>query len=121
MTAGLLDGKRLAQTMQAETAAEAADFHRRTGVRPGLAAVLVGDNPASQKYVAGKQRACRKAGLESWLHHLPADTSQGELLTLVARLNTAAAVHGILVQLPLPGHIDEAAVVDAVTPVKDVD
>jgi len=98
-----------------------AEFQRTTGVKPGLAAVLVGDNSASQKYVGNKQRACKKAGIDSFLHALPATTTQSELLALVARLNAAPAVHGILVQLPLPPHIDEAAVVDAVTPVKDVD
>jgi methylenetetrahydrofolate dehydrogenase (NADP+)/methenyltetrahydrofolate cyclohydrolase len=121
MTARLLDGKQLAQTMQAEIAAGAAELVRTRGVRPGLAAVLVGDNPASQVYVRNKRRACEKAGLASWLHHLPADTSQADLLALVGRLNADPAVHGILVQLPLPKHIDEAAVVDAVTPLKDVD
>jgi methylenetetrahydrofolate dehydrogenase (NADP+)/methenyltetrahydrofolate cyclohydrolase len=94
---------------------------RAHGVRPGLAAVLVGDRPDSQSYVSGKRKACEKAGIESWLHALPADTPQGELLALIARLNAAPAVHGILVQLPLPAHIDEATVVDAVTPLKDVD
>ncbi len=121
MTAILLDGKALAQTMQAEIAADAAAFTQATGVRPGLAAVLVGDNPQSQSYVKSKQKACEKAGIASWLHHLPASTSQAELLALVARLNADPAVHGILVQLPLPPQIDETAVVDAVSPLKDVD
>ena len=121
MTAALLDGKALAQTMQAEIAADAAAFTQATGVRPGLAAVLVGDNPQSQSYVKSKQKACEKAGIASWLHHLPASTSQADLLALIARLNADPAVHGILVQLPLPPHIEEAAVVDAVAPLKDVD
>jgi methylenetetrahydrofolate dehydrogenase (NADP+)/methenyltetrahydrofolate cyclohydrolase len=121
MTAILLDGKQLAQTMQAELAAEVAEFTRATGVRPGLAAVLVGDRPDSRSYVRNKRKACEKVGIESWLHELPATAEQGELLALVHRLNTAPAVHGILVQLPLPAHIDESAVVDAVTPAKDVD
>jgi methylenetetrahydrofolate dehydrogenase (NADP+)/methenyltetrahydrofolate cyclohydrolase len=121
MTARLLDGKALAQTMQAETAAGVADFVRRTGVRPGLATVLVGESPASQTYVRNKRRACEKAGMVSRVHDLPATTSQAELLSLLAQLNADAAVHGILVQLPLPAHVDESAVVDAVAPLKDVD
>ena len=121
MSAVLLDGKALAQTMQAEIAADAAAFTRDHGVRPGLAAVLVGDSPQSQSYVRSKQRACEKANIASWLHHLPQNTPQADLLALVARLNADTAVHGILVQLPLPPHNDEAAVVDAVSPLKDVD
>ncbi len=121
MSAVLLDGKALAQTMQAEIAADAAALTRASGVRPGLAAVLVGDSPQSQSYVRSKQRACEKANIASWLHHLPHNTPQADLLALVARLNSDPAVHGILVQLPLPPHIDEAAVVDAVSPLKDVD
>src|SRR5262245_55023265 len=121
MTATLLDGKALAATMQAEVAAGAAELVRAGGPRPGLAAVLVGDNPASQIYVRNKRKACEKAGLASWLHELPVATSQADLLTLIRRLNADPAVHGILVQLPLPPHIDEAVVVDAVSPAKDVD
>jgi methylenetetrahydrofolate dehydrogenase (NADP+) / methenyltetrahydrofolate cyclohydrolase len=121
MAAVLLDGKALAQTMQAEIAAEVAQLFQARGVRPGLAAVLVGDNPASQIYVRNKQRACEKVGIASWLHHLPASTGQQELLDLIARLNADPAVHGILVQLPLPRQINEAAVVDAVSAAKDVD
>jgi len=121
MTAVLLDGKRLAQTMQAEVAADAAACERATGVRPGLAAVLVGDNPQSRSYVTSKRKACERAGINSWLHELPQAATQAELLALVARLNADPAVHGILVQLPLPPQIDEAAVVDAVDPLKDVD
>lgn len=121
MTAVLLDGKQLAQTMQAEIAAEAAELLRTRGIRPGLAAVLVGDNPASHIYVRNKRRACDKAGIASFLHELPASTSQTDLLDLIARLNADPAVHGILVQLPLPPHIQEAAIVDAVSPLKDVD
>jgi methylenetetrahydrofolate dehydrogenase (NADP+)/methenyltetrahydrofolate cyclohydrolase len=90
-------------------------------VRPGLAAVLVGENPASQLYVNNKRKACAKVGMESWLHELPQSTSQMELLDLVARLNADPRVHGILVQLPLPPQIDEAAVIRAVSPLKDVD
>jgi methylenetetrahydrofolate dehydrogenase (NADP+)/methenyltetrahydrofolate cyclohydrolase len=121
MTAILLDGKQLAQTMQAEIAAQTAELMRTHGIRPGLAAVLVGDNPASQIYVRNKRRACEKAGLASWLHELPASTSEADLLTLIARLNADPTVHGILVQLPLPPHINESIIVDAVAPAKDVD
>ena len=121
MTAVLLDGKQLAQTMQAEIATEAAAFAKQHGIRPGLAAVLVGDNPASQVYVRNKRRACEKAGLDSWLHELPKETSQEQLLTLITRLNADPKVHGILVQLPLPGQIDEATIIKAVHPLKDMD
>jgi methylenetetrahydrofolate dehydrogenase (NADP+)/methenyltetrahydrofolate cyclohydrolase len=129
MAAVLLDGKKLAQTMQTEIAARVAVMTERSGVskfwpprlRPGLAAVLVGDNPASQTYVRNKRKACQQVGIESWLHQLPIETSQEELLDLVRRLNTDPAVHGILVQLPLPNQIKEPAVVAVVSPLKDVD
>jgi methylenetetrahydrofolate dehydrogenase (NADP+)/methenyltetrahydrofolate cyclohydrolase len=121
MTAVLLDGKQLAQTMQAEIAARVAAFVQAHGIKPGLATVLVGENPASQTYVRGKLRACDKLGMAGWLHHLPAAITQAELLDLISRLNADPAVHGILVQLPLPRHIDEPAIVDAVAPLKDVD
>jgi methylenetetrahydrofolate dehydrogenase (NADP+)/methenyltetrahydrofolate cyclohydrolase len=119
--ATLLDGKQLALTMQAEIAAEVTRLTQERGVRPGLAAVLVGDNPASQIYVRNKRKACEQVGMTSWLHQLPASTTQAELLDLVVRLNTDPLVHGILVQLPLPKQIDEAAVIHAVSPLKDVD
>jgi methylenetetrahydrofolate dehydrogenase (NADP+)/methenyltetrahydrofolate cyclohydrolase len=121
MSAVLLDGKGLAQSMQTELAMEVAAFEKSTGVKPGLAAVLVGDRPDSQSYVRSKRKACEKVGMNSWLHALPADAPQGELLALVARLNQAPAVHGILVQLPLPKQIEEPVVVDEVLPDKDVD
>lgn len=117
----ILDGKLLAQAMQAEIAAQAAQFLQHTGVRPGLAAVLVGDNPASQLYVRNKRAACEKAGLESGLHALPQETTQAQLLDLIAQLNVDPKVHGILVQLPLPRQIDEATIIQAVSPQKDVD
>jgi methylenetetrahydrofolate dehydrogenase (NADP+)/methenyltetrahydrofolate cyclohydrolase len=121
MAATLLDGKRLAEVMQAETAEAARELLRGRGVRPGLAAVLVGDNPASQIYVRNKRKACEKAGIASWLHELPKETSQAQLLELVDRLNADPAVHGILVQQPLPPQISEAAVIRVVSPLKDVD
>jgi methylenetetrahydrofolate dehydrogenase (NADP+) / methenyltetrahydrofolate cyclohydrolase len=121
MPAVLLDGKQLAQTMQAEIAKEAEEFSRKHGVRPGLAAVLVGNDPASQLYVSNKRKACEKAGLASWLRELPHETTQAELLNLIGRLNEQNDVHGILVQLPLPPQINEAAIIKAVNPLKDVD
>src|SRR5262249_48672457 len=121
MPATLLDGKALAQTMRAEIALRASDFARTHGRKRGLAAVLVGDNPASEVYVRKKRKACQEVGLESWLHRLPEAATQSELLDLVARLNADRAVHGILVQLPLPKQIREDAVVRAVSPLKDVD
>ncbi|HEV3256945.1 MAG TPA: bifunctional methylenetetrahydrofolate dehydrogenase/methenyltetrahydrofolate cyclohydrolase FolD [Gemmataceae bacterium] len=121
MTAVLLDGKQLAQTMQAEIAAGVAEFVQRYHARPGLAAVLVGDDQASRIYVRNKRRACQQVGIDSFLHELPARTTQAELLALVAKLNVDPVVSGILVQLPLPKQINEAAVVDAVSPLKDVD
>jgi methylenetetrahydrofolate dehydrogenase (NADP+)/methenyltetrahydrofolate cyclohydrolase len=119
--ATLLDGKLLAQTIQAEIAAEVAALVKAGTAPPGLAAVLVGDNPASQVYVRNKRRACEHVGMASWLHQLPAATTQAELLDLLDRLNRDPQVHGILVQLPLPKHIDELTVVRAVSPLKDVD
>jgi methylenetetrahydrofolate dehydrogenase (NADP+)/methenyltetrahydrofolate cyclohydrolase len=121
LPAKLLDGKRLAQTMQAEIAAGVAQLFESKGIRPGLAAVLVGDDPASQIYVRNKRRACEHADIASWLHDLPKDTTQAQLLELIARLNADPAVHGILVQLPLPRQIDEGAIIRAVSPLKDVD
>ncbi|MCC6417560.1 MAG: bifunctional methylenetetrahydrofolate dehydrogenase/methenyltetrahydrofolate cyclohydrolase FolD [Gemmataceae bacterium] len=121
MAATILDGKQLAQTMQAEIAVEAGQFAAAHGCKPGLAAVLVGDNPASEVYVRNKRRACERAGLESWLHAIPKDVGQAELLNVIAQLNADARVHGILVQLPLPKQIDEAAIIRAVSPLKDVD
>jgi methylenetetrahydrofolate dehydrogenase (NADP+)/methenyltetrahydrofolate cyclohydrolase len=121
MAAALLDGKRLSQALQHEIAAEVAELARTRGLRPGLAAVLVGDNPASQVYVRNKRKACQKAGIDSWLHELPATTTQAELLGLIDRLNGDSPVHGILVQLPLPPQIEEQAVIKAVAPIKDID
>ena len=117
----LLDGKQLAATMQAEIARDVATFAAATGRKPGLAAVQVGDNDASKIYVRNKRKACEKVGIESWLHELPGTTSQAELLALVDRLNHDPRVHGILVQLPLPKQIAEAAIIEAVSPLKDVD
>jgi methylenetetrahydrofolate dehydrogenase (NADP+)/methenyltetrahydrofolate cyclohydrolase len=121
MPARILDGKALAETMQAETAGGVAELVAAGGPKPGLATVLVGDDPASHVYVRNKRRACERVGMTSVHHELPATTSQAELLALVARLNADPAVHGILVQLPLPSQIDERAVIQSVSPLKDVD
>jgi methylenetetrahydrofolate dehydrogenase (NADP+)/methenyltetrahydrofolate cyclohydrolase len=119
--ARILDGKKLAETMQAEIAAGVQSLVRERGIRPGLAAVLVGDNPASEVYVRNKRKACEKAGMASWLHRLDAAAPQVDLLKLIADLNGDPQVHGILVQLPLPKQIEEAAIIRAVAPLKDVD
>ncbi|MEX2187507.1 MAG: bifunctional 5,10-methylenetetrahydrofolate dehydrogenase/5,10-methenyltetrahydrofolate cyclohydrolase [Pirellulales bacterium] len=121
MAAVLLDGKTLAGQLQAEIAADVLKFTDRTGVTPCLAAVLVGDNPASEVYVRNKQRACERVGMTSRLIRLGCETSQAELLDLVVRLNSDDAVHGILIQLPVPKQIDSQAVLRAVSPLKDVD
>lgn len=119
--AAILDGKQLAQTIQAEIRSQVDALVQKSGVRPGLAAVLVGDNPASEIYVRNKRKACEQVGMTSWLHSLPKETTQDELLALIVRLNRDPQVHGILVQLPLPHQIDEFAVIHAVNPLKDVD
>ncbi len=121
MPARRLDGKVLAKTLRAGIAA-AVSVRTLAGKRPpGLAVVLVGDNPASGAYVRNKVKACAEVGVTSTLHHLPADTSELALLDLLARLNADPAVHGVLVQLPLPPQIRESAVVHAVGADKDVD
>jgi methylenetetrahydrofolate dehydrogenase (NADP+)/methenyltetrahydrofolate cyclohydrolase len=121
MAARILDGKALAATLRSEIAARVAERTRLGKRPPGLAAVLVGDNPASKKYVENKQKACQEAGLASWVHVMPATTTQSELLQKVAELNNDPQVHGILVQLPLPKQIDDGAVIPAINPAKDVD
>ncbi|MDD4268237.1 MAG: bifunctional methylenetetrahydrofolate dehydrogenase/methenyltetrahydrofolate cyclohydrolase FolD [Pirellulaceae bacterium] len=121
MSATVLDGKSLAQQIRAEIGDQVADFTRKGGAIPCLAAVLVGEDPGSQVYVRNKEKACARAGMKSLLHLLPAETTTGELLDLVARLNADRSVHGILVQLPLPSQIDGTRVLDAVDPLKDVD
>ena len=121
MTAKILDGRALSKQLRQETAEKVAAFSQRTHGVPCLAAVLVGEDPASQVYVRSKERACEKAGIQSNVHRIPASTTQAELLTLVAQLNADESVNGILVQLPLPDHIDEQAVLDLIDPRKDVD
>jgi methylenetetrahydrofolate dehydrogenase (NADP+)/methenyltetrahydrofolate cyclohydrolase len=117
----VIDGKRVSAEVREEVAEGVARLHDATGVTPCLAAVLVGENPASQVYVRNKERACHEAGMGSRLHRLPAETTEAELLALVARLNADPAVHGILVQLPLPGQIAADRVLRAIDPAKDVD
>jgi methylenetetrahydrofolate dehydrogenase (NADP+)/methenyltetrahydrofolate cyclohydrolase len=121
MTAKILDGKQLAQQIRSELAEEIVEFIQNNGVVPCLAAVLVGDDPASEVYVRNKRSACEAVGIESQLHRLPANASSEELLKLVAKLNKDAEVHGILIQLPLPKQIEAGRVLSAVSPVKDVD
>jgi methylenetetrahydrofolate dehydrogenase (NADP+) / methenyltetrahydrofolate cyclohydrolase len=121
MAAQKIDGQALAAALRAETAAAVARHVAAGGRKPGLAAVLVGDNPASEVYVRNKRKACEDAGMASWLHRLPATATQDQLLGLVDQLNGDPAVSGILVQLPLPKQMDEAAVIRAVHPRKDVD
>lgn len=117
----IIDGKQLSLTIRKEVAEQAARLKVDRGVTACLAAVLVGDDPASQVYVRNKQRACEKAGVDSRLHRLPADTTEEQLLELVVELNLDASVHGILVQLPLPEQISEDKVLRAIDPAKDVD
>ncbi len=117
----ILNGKELSQTLRAEIAQQVAEFIQKTGVTPCLAAILVGDDPASQVYVRNKEKACAAVGMKSQLFRLPAETTEAELLELVARLNADDSVHGILCQLPLPKQISEKVILDAVSPDKDVD
>jgi methylenetetrahydrofolate dehydrogenase (NADP+)/methenyltetrahydrofolate cyclohydrolase len=120
MTAQLIDGNALSRTLRAEVATRAAALKAR-GVVPGLAVVLVGENPASQVYVRNKVKACEDNGLHSVLEKYPAELSEAELLARVEALNKDPAIHGILVQLPLPAHIDAQKVIEAIAPTKDVD
>jgi methylenetetrahydrofolate dehydrogenase (NADP+)/methenyltetrahydrofolate cyclohydrolase len=121
MTAEVISGKDVAKAIRAELAEEVADLQAKHGIVPGLATVLVGEDPASLSYVTAKNKACADLGMKSFQHTLPAETSEEELLKLVDQLNHNDQVHGILVQLPLPKHIDENKVLYAVDPNKDVD
>ncbi len=121
MTAKILDGKTLAQTIRNELKEEVKTFQSETGVQPGLAVVLVGGNPASQVYVRKKCEACEEAGIYSVRHDLSTQVSQEELLALIDGLNKDPKIHGILVQLPLPDHIDKSLILESVSPAKDVD
>jgi len=121
MTAQILDGQAVAKAIRAEVAERAAAFTARTGIVPKLAAVLVGDDPASEAYVNTKGNACRKAGMASETYRLPETAAQNEVESLIDRLNEDSTVHGILVQHPIPRHLDETAVLARVHPHKDVD
>ncbi len=120
MTAQLIDGNALSKQLRGDVAKRAAALRTR-GIVPGLAVVLVGENPASQVYVRNKVKACEDSGLHSVLEQYPASLSESDLLARVEALNNDASVHGILVQLPLPPHIDAQKVIEAISPAKDVD
>jgi methylenetetrahydrofolate dehydrogenase (NADP+)/methenyltetrahydrofolate cyclohydrolase len=117
----IIDGKAIAARVRAEVAAQVREIEAQAGVKPGLALIRVGNDPASEIYVRGKAKACQETGMAGFEHILPEATKQVALLALVARLNADPTVHGVLVQLPLPKHIDPDAVLDALTPAKDVD
>jgi methylenetetrahydrofolate dehydrogenase (NADP+)/methenyltetrahydrofolate cyclohydrolase len=119
--AATIDGKAFAEGLRARVGEAAAAFAHQAGRRPGLAVVLVGEDAASQVYVGAKGKACEAAGMASFEHRLPADTSEAALLSLIERLNQDEAVDGILVQLPLPAHLHEQAIIAAINPDKDVD
>ncbi|QZD91039.1 bifunctional methylenetetrahydrofolate dehydrogenase/methenyltetrahydrofolate cyclohydrolase FolD [Qipengyuania aurantiaca] len=121
MAAERIDGKAFAANLRERVGAMAAEFESKAGRKAGLAVVLVGEDPASQVYVRSKHKATVAAGMESFEHRLPADTSEADLLALVEQLNGDDAVDGILVQLPLPDHLDDQAVIASISPDKDVD
>lgn len=121
MTAQIIDGKLIGQRLRENIAQEAAALERTLGRPPGLAVVRVGDDPASEVYVRNKRKTAEKTGVRAWEYALPADTARGELLDKIAQLNADDDVDGILVQLPLPSHLDEDEIVAAISPDKDVD
>ena len=121
MSATILDGKQLAADMRADIAQQVATLKAEKGVTPGLGVILIGADPASTSYVTAKEKACEEAGMYSQDVRVPAETTQEEALALVRRMNADPRIHGILVQLPLPKHIDEGAVINAIAPEKDVD
>src|SRR3989304_524345 len=121
MAAEIISGKDVAQAIREELKEEVAEMAAKHGIVPGLATVLVGENPASVSYVTAKNQACKDLGMRSFQHTLSAETSQQDLLKLVDELNHNDDVHGILVQLPLPKHVDESKVLYAIDPDKDVD
>ena len=121
MTAKLIDGKAFAATVRAKVAAHVAQIKEENGITPGLAVVLVGEDPASQVYVRSKGKQTVEVGMNSYEHKLAADTSEADLLALIDRLNKDPDVHGILVQLPLPKHLDSDLVINSINPAKDVD
>lgn len=121
MTAMIIDGKAIAANVRAEVAAEVKRLEKEHGIKPGLAVVLVGEDPASKVYVKNKAQQTVEVGMTSWEHKLPADTSEADLLALVDKLNKDKNCHGILVQLPLPKHINAEKVLNLIDPDKDVD
>ncbi len=121
MPAQIIDGKVLSQSVRDQIAKDAAALLARTGIKPGLAAILVGDDPASHLYVKNKQKACEAVGIYVADHRLPASTSQDDLLALIDKVNRDPRIHGILVQLPLPKQIDSQVILNAVLPEKDAD
>jgi methylenetetrahydrofolate dehydrogenase (NADP+)/methenyltetrahydrofolate cyclohydrolase len=121
MTAKIINGKAIASELRARVASEVARVRREHGLLPGLAVVLLGNDPASEVYVRSKHKQTQDAGMASFEHKLPADISQADLLALIAKLNRDPAVHGILVQLPLPKSIHAEAIISAIDPAKDVD
>lgn len=121
MTAQIIDGKAFAAKVREKVAGHVAKLKEEHGITPGLAVVLVGEDPASQVYVRSKGKQTVEAGMNSYEHKLDADTSEADLLALIDQLNTDPAVHGILVQLPLPKHLDEDLVINSISPEKDVD
>jgi methylenetetrahydrofolate dehydrogenase (NADP+)/methenyltetrahydrofolate cyclohydrolase len=121
MTAEIINGKEIAAAIKDKLKTEVAELKEKHNLTPGLATVLVGDDPASHSYVGGKRRTCEALGILSDHHGLPADTSEAEVLALVEKLNKDSRIHGILVQLPLPKHINETRVLYTIDPAKDVD
>jgi methylenetetrahydrofolate dehydrogenase (NADP+)/methenyltetrahydrofolate cyclohydrolase len=119
--AEIIDGKEVSQHIRKEVSEEVRKLKEETGIVPGLAAVLVGDNAASEIYVRNKRKACGEAGIYSEEYKLPEETTEGDLLSLIKKLNEDEKIHGILVQLPLPKHINEAKILRAVSPSKDID
>ena len=121
MSAHIIDGKQVAAEMRHELASKVSKLKQETGIIPGLAVILVGEDPASQSYVTAKEKACAEVGINSFDNRLPADTTEKQLLDLIQSFNEDSRVHGILVQLPVPKHIDENRVIMAISPEKDVD
>ncbi len=119
--AHIIDGKVISASVRADIAERAAAFEAETGVKPGLAVVIVGSDPASQVYVRNKKKGCGEVGFYSEVHEMPEETMMDELLAKIEELKNNEKIHGILVQLPLPKHLDEKAVIDAIPPEKDVD
>lgn len=119
--AKIIDGKAISSEIREEIAEKVREYNAKTGKLPGLAVVIVGENPASQVYVRNKKKACEQIGFNSWVYEMPEETTQEELNALIDKLNDDSAVHGILVQLPLPKHLDEEQVILRIKPEKDVD